>query len=113
MAYIPDPTRYTKSMVYSFCGKSGLQLPKIALGLWHNFGAENDFHQSADLIHFAFDQGITYFDLANNYGPPPGSAEETFGRVLKQSFSAHGMNLSLRLKRSSHVGGPLWRRFFP
>jgi L-glyceraldehyde 3-phosphate reductase len=104
MAYIPAPNRYNESMIYSFCGKSGLQLSKIALGLWHNFGAENDFSQSSELIHFAFDQGITYFDLANNYGPPPGSAEETFGRVLKQSFSAHRDELIIATK----AGHRMW-----
>jgi L-glyceraldehyde 3-phosphate reductase len=89
MAYFPCNTRYTGSMKYVFCGKSGLQLPKVSLGLWHNFGHTDDFENSKSMIHFAFDNGITYFDLANNYGSPPGSAEENFGKILKDSLSGY------------------------
>lgn len=89
MAYTADESRYSKNMEYSFCGNSGLKLPKISLGLWHNFGYVDDFQKCVDVIHCAFDQGITHFDLANNYGPPAGSAEENFGKIFKSSLSAH------------------------
>jgi L-glyceraldehyde 3-phosphate reductase len=83
-----DLTRYDK-MKYSRCGKSGLLLPKISLGLWHNFAGVDIYENSKDMVLRAFDLGITHFDLANNYGPPPGSAEETFGKILKQELSAY------------------------
>jgi L-glyceraldehyde 3-phosphate reductase len=89
MAYKPNEARYTNGMNYSFCGKSGLKLPSISLGLWHNFGHVDDYEKSKDVIHCAFDRGITHFDLANNYGPPPGSAEENFGNIYKESLLAH------------------------
>ena len=79
--YLPDPTRYD-SMTYRRSGRSGVQLPAISLGLWHNFGAVDPFDVAQAMIRRAFDLGITHFDLANNYGPPPGSAEETFGRIM-------------------------------
>mgnify|MGYP003809293559 FL=1 len=71
-------------MKYSFCGRSGLQLPAISLGLWHNFGFVDDLDTAEEMILYAFEQGITHFDLANNYGPPPGSAETNFGKILKK-----------------------------
>ena len=83
-----DQHRYDK-MKYSRCGKSGLLLPKISLGLWHNFAGVDVYENSKDMVLSAFDLGITHFDLANNYGPPPGSAEETFGKILKQELSAY------------------------
>lgn len=83
-----DQKRYEK-MKYSRCGKSGLLLPKISLGLWHNFGGVDVYENSKQMVLRAFDLGITHFDLANNYGPPPGSAEETFGKILKQELSAY------------------------
>src|SRR5450432_1393890 len=83
MIYTPD--RY-KSMVYRRCGNSGLKLPAIALGLWHNFGHVDALENSRQILRIAFNSGITHFDLANNYGPPPGSAEENFGRILKEDF---------------------------
>lgn len=86
MSYIPDEKRY-ESMKYNRCGKSGLKLPAISLGLWHNFGEVTLFENSRQLVRKAFDLGITHFDIANNYGPPPGSAEESFGRILKMDFS--------------------------
>lgn len=89
MAYTPDKDRYDKGMKYSYCGKSGLILPKVSLGLWHNFGHTDNFENSKSIVEFAFDQGITHFDLANNYGPPPGSAEENFGNIFYQSLAAH------------------------
>ena len=74
---MPSPTRY-KSMDYRRCGRSGLKLPALSLGLWHNFGAHDDLANAREMVVRSFDAGITHFDLANNYGPPPGSAEETF-----------------------------------
>lgn len=83
-----DQNRY-KKMKYSRCGKSGIFLPKISLGLWHNFGGVDVYENSKQMVLRAFDLGITHFDLANNYGPPPGSAEETFGKILKQELAAY------------------------
>ena len=80
-AYVPSPTRYD-NMRYRRCGKSGILLPLISLGLWHNFGNADDFNKARTILRDAFDNGITHFDLANNYGPPFGSAEENFGRIL-------------------------------
>ncbi|OIJ17436.1 L-glyceraldehyde 3-phosphate reductase [Anaerobacillus alkalilacustris] len=85
MGYHPNEQRY-ESMVYNRCGKSGIKLPALSLGLWHNFGGEDVFENGRALIRKAFDLGITHFDLANNYGPPPGSAEENFGKILRQDF---------------------------
>lgn len=88
MTYFPSKNRYT-DMIYNRCGASGLKLPAISLGLWHNFGGVDDFEKCQSIIWTAFDNGITHFDLANNYGPPPGSAEENIGRVLKSDFVSH------------------------
>ena len=85
---VKDQNRYDK-MTYSRCGKSGLLLPKISLGLWHNFADVDIYENSKEMVLRAFDLGITHFDLANNYGPPPGSAEETFGKILKQELHAY------------------------
>jgi len=85
MEYIALNNRYD-SMEYRRCGNSGLKLPAISLGLWHNFGAIDDFNSCQAILRRAFDLGITHFDLANNYGPPPGSAEETFGAILEKDF---------------------------
>ena len=82
MNYIPNEKRYD-SMIYNRCGLSGLKLPAISLGLWHNFSGESVFENARKMIHTAFDMGITHFDLANNYGPPYGSAEENFGKILQ------------------------------
>ena len=87
MAYDPAADRYEK-MPYRRCGRSGLKLPAISLGLWHNFGGVDPFENGRAMMRRAFDLGITHFDLANNYGPPPGSAEETFGRILRRGPSA-------------------------
>ncbi len=88
MNYIPDIRQYEK-MLYNRCGSSGLKLPAISLGLWHNFGFVDNLENGRAIIRAAFDAGITHFDLANNYGPPPGSAEENFGKILKNgSFIA-------------------------
>ncbi|MCB9218241.1 MAG: L-glyceraldehyde 3-phosphate reductase [Ignavibacteriales bacterium] len=83
--YTANSNRYN-SMKYNYCGMSGLQLPQISLGLWHNFGGVDTLENSRDMVKKAFDLGITHFDLANNYGPPPGSAEETFGYILKNDL---------------------------
>ncbi len=85
--YTPVDSRYD-TMVYNRCGRSGLKLPAISLGLWHNFGGVDTLENSRAMLRRAFDLGITHFDLANNYGPPPGSAEETFGVILKQDFAS-------------------------
>ena len=81
-ACVPSDTRYD-SMRYNRCGRSGLMLPAISLGLWHNFGGVDALENARAMIWRAFDLGITHFDLANNYGPPPGSAEESFGKILR------------------------------
>jgi L-glyceraldehyde 3-phosphate reductase len=86
MIYNPLKERYDK-MTYRRCGKSGIRLPEISLGLWHNFGSVDVFENFRKILWRAFDEGITHFDLANNYGPPPGSAEENFGIILKKDFS--------------------------
>lgn len=85
MAFLPSPQRYD-SMEYRRCGKSGIKLPALSLGLWHNFGGIDHYENARNILKLAFDKGITHFDLANNYGPPAGSAEETFGRALKQDL---------------------------
>ncbi len=88
MSYTAHPDRYQK-MIYRRCGRSGLRLPILSLGLWHNFGGVDVEEQGKEILFRAFDAGITHFDLANNYGPPPGSAEEMFGRVLSKDFRAY------------------------
>ena len=104
MTHTPSPDRYDK-MVYNRCGKSGVLLPAISLGLWHNFGSVDDFKNGRSIIHRAFDRGITHFDLANNYGPEPGSAEENFGKILKQDFTG---NLRDELIISTKAGYLMW-----
>jgi L-glyceraldehyde 3-phosphate reductase len=104
MSYIPNINRY-EQMDYRRCGQSGLKLPAISLGLWHNFGQLDDFENARQLIHTAFDLGITHFDLANNYGPPPGSAEENYGKILKQDF---GGFLRDELIISTKAGYRMW-----
>jgi L-glyceraldehyde 3-phosphate reductase len=92
-------------MTYNRCGNSGLLLPALSLGLWHNFGDVDDFKNARRIIRHAFDKGITHFDLANNYGPPPGSAEENFGAMLKKDFSG---NLRDELIISTKAGYVMW-----
>ena len=92
-------------MEYRHCGQTGLRLPRVSLGLWHNFGGIDSFDNARAMVHAAFDRGITHFDLANNYGPPPGSAEETFGRILKADFSGY---LRDELIVSSKAGYTMW-----
>jgi len=91
-------------MEYTYCGKSGLQLPRISLGLWHNFGFADDYDAAREMIFDAFEQGVTHFDLANNYGPPPGSAESNFGRILKEHLSSHRDEMII----SSKAGHLMW-----
>ena len=97
MTYTPSDKRYD-TMQYIHSGRSGLSLPGISLGLWHNFGGVDSFDTARAMIHRAFDLGITHFDLANNYGPPPGSAEETFGRILKQDLAGYRDELVISTK---------------
>ncbi|QXP70265.1 aldo/keto reductase [Polaribacter sp. R2A056_3_33] len=101
--YIADENRYEK-MNYRRTGNSGLLLPELSLGLWHNFGENDDFDNARDLLKCAFDNGITHFDLANNYGPPYGSAESTFGKILKKDFKKHRDELII----SSKAGYDMW-----
>lgn len=86
--YVPNAERY-EAMTYRRAGKSGVLLPEISLGFWHNFGEHHDEARGLDIVHYAFDHGICHFDLANNYGPPNGAAEERFGRYMKQSLHTH------------------------
>ena len=97
MDYQPVSNRY-ETMQYNRCGDSGLKLPAISLGLWHNFGGMDDFDNARRMIHTAFDNGITHFDLANNYGPPPGSAESNFGKILKTDLATHRDELIISTK---------------
>ena len=103
MTYLPQENRYD-SMKYNRCGKWGLKLPAVSLGLWHNFGGVDVLENGRSILHRAFDLGITHFDLANNYGPPPGSAEENFGKILKQDFKAYRDELII----SSKAGYLMW-----
>lgn len=102
--YRAADTRYDGQMKYERCGKSGLLLPRISLGLWHNFGDVNTLSNSRDMLHFAFDHGVTCFDLANNYGPSYGSAEETFGLVMKSSFKPYRDEMVITTK----AGYDMW-----
>jgi L-glyceraldehyde 3-phosphate reductase len=97
MTYQANEARYD-SMKYNRCGKSGLKLPAVSLGLWHNFGGVDNFENSRAIVSRAFDLGITHFDLANNYGPPPGSAEENFGKILKQDLGQYRDELIISTK---------------
>ncbi len=103
MFEFPSPTRYA-TMPYNRCGRSGLKVPVISLGLWHNFGGVDTMENSRAMIHRAFDLGITHFDLANNYGPPPGSAEETFGRILREDLKSYRDELII----STKAGWKMW-----
>jgi L-glyceraldehyde 3-phosphate reductase len=103
MTYEPAATRYD-AMAYRACGRSGLQLPVMSLGLWHNFGDTTPVSTQRGIVHAAFDAGITHFDLANNYGPPYGSAEVNFGRILREDLAAHRDELLI----SSKAGWDMW-----
>ncbi len=103
--YQAAPTRYTTSdTLYKRCGKSGVLLPKVSLGFWHNFGADDPYSRSRAITHYAFDHGITHFDLANNYGPPYGSAEETLGRLMTDDFAPYRDELFI----STKAGYDMW-----
>ena len=101
--YIPNENRYD-TMKYNRCGKSGLLLPAISLGLWHNFGDTGNYDNMKKMCETAFDNGITHFDLANNYGPAPGSAESNFGKILRDDFAAHRDELII----STKAGYDMW-----
>jgi len=103
MPYTPNSSRYTQ-MQYRRCGNSGLKLPAISLGLWHNFGHVDQLENCSNILKLAFDNGITHFDLANNYGPPPGSAEENFGKLLKRDFAGYRDEMII----SSKAGYTMW-----
>ena len=103
MEYQPSVERYDR-MQYKNCGNSGLLLPRISLGLWHNFGSVDDFGIASDMIKYAFDNGVTHFDLANNYGPVPGSAETNFGKILKENFRGYRDEMII----SSKAGHEMW-----
>lgn len=102
MVYVANDKRYDK-MKYNRCGRSGLLLPAISLGLWHNFGDVTQFETSRQMLRSAFDLGITHFDLANNYGPPAGSAESNFGRILKEDFSPYRDELVISTKAGYYM----------
>jgi L-glyceraldehyde 3-phosphate reductase len=101
--YIPNADRYDL-MEYRRCGRSGVLLPEISLGFWHNFGENHDEALGLEIVHYAFDHGICHFDLANNYGPPNGAAEERFGRYMKQSLHTHRDEMFIATK----AGHPMW-----
>lgn len=101
--YTPAADRYN-SMRYETCGNSGVALPRISLGLWHNFGSQSDFATAKEMIYYSFDQGITHFDLANNYGPVPGSAETNFGRIMRDGLLPYRDELII----SSKAGHEMW-----
>ncbi|MGH4138801.1 L-glyceraldehyde 3-phosphate reductase [Clostridium sp.] len=102
MGYTASNSRYDK-MIYNRCGNSGLKLPAISLGLWHNFGFKDSFENSRLLIQKAFDLGITHFDLANNYGPPEGSAEKNFGRILKMDLAPYRDEIIISTKAGYYM----------
>lgn len=103
MDYLPNKNRYN-DMTYNRCGDSGLLLPAFSLGLWHNFGEMDNFDTARTIVHKAFDAGITHFDLANNYGPPPGSAETTFGKILKSDLAQYRDEIIV----STKAGWKMW-----
>lgn len=104
--YVPSANRYDRSQdIYLRCGNSGVLLPKVSLGLWHNFGGEDPFERSRAITRFAFDNGITHFDLANNYGVPAGSAEQTMGKLLQEDFAPFRDELFI----STKAGYGMWQ----
>lgn len=107
--YVPAEDRY-ENAEYRRVGRSGLVLPPLSLGLWHNFGDDFALENQREIIHMAFDHGITHFDLANNYGPPAGSAEINFGRILREDFAGLRDELIISTKAGwGHVARALWR----
>jgi L-glyceraldehyde 3-phosphate reductase len=103
MGYLASEDRY-ETMVYRRCGRSGIKLPAISLGLWHNFGGVDELSSARKMLTRAFDLGITHFDLANNYGPPPGSAEENFGRIIRSELKAYRDEMII----STKAGYDMW-----
>jgi L-glyceraldehyde 3-phosphate reductase len=104
MSHIPSHDRYANPDLYRRCGRSGLKLPLLSLGLWHNFGGVDSMQNSRELVLRSFDQGITHFDLANNYGPPPGSAETTFSFIVREDLASHRDELII----STKAGYDMW-----
>src|SRR5262245_61623506 len=104
MSYTAAADRY-ESMLYNRCGRSGIRLPAVSLGLWHNFGGVDDYETGHAIVRRAFDRGVTHFDLANNYGPPPGSAEENFGRMLREDLRPYRDELVI----STKAGYLMWQ----
>ena len=104
MKYIANESRYENGMKYERCGRSGVLLPKVSLGFWHNFGSVDPYERSRDITRYAFDHGITHFDLANNYGPVYGSAEETLGRLMDEDFRPYRDELFI----STKAGYDMW-----
>ncbi len=105
MRYVADIERYADSeRLYARCGRSGVLLPKVSLGMWHNFGGVNPYERSRDITHYAFDHGITHFDLANNYGPPYGSAELTMGKLMDEDFRPYRDEMFI----STKAGYDMW-----
>jgi L-glyceraldehyde 3-phosphate reductase len=102
--YLADETRYDNGMQYERCGRSGILLPKVSLGFWHNFGSVDPYERSHEITHYAFDHGITHFDLANNYGPVFGSAEETLGQLMEEDFRPYRDELFI----STKAGYDMW-----
>ena len=102
--YTPLAERYDNQKMYARCGRSGILLPKISLGMWHNFGDNDPYGRSRAIAHYAFDHGITHFDLANNYGPPYGTAEQTMGRLIEEDFRPYRDELFI----SSKAGYDMW-----
>src|SRR5687768_11284755 len=103
MSYEAAPNRYDDSSLFARAGKSGLDLPRISLGLWHNFGGSDDVDTARDIVLGSFDRGITHFDLANNYGPPAGSAEITFGRLLERDLGPYRNELVISTKAGYYM----------
>ena len=102
--YFADPQRYEGGMTFNRCGRSGVLLPRVSLGFWHNFGGVDSYERSREITRFAFDHGVVHFDLANNYGPPYGSAEETMGRLMDDDFRPYRDELSIATK----AGYDMW-----
>ncbi len=102
--YLADAKRYENGMQYERCGRSGVMLPKVSLGMWHNFGSVDPYERSREIVRFAFDHGVTHLDLANNYGPAPGSAEETLGRIIDDDLRPYRDELFI----STKAGYGMW-----
>jgi L-glyceraldehyde 3-phosphate reductase len=102
--YLADAKRYENGMQYERCGRSGVLLPKVSLGMWHNFGSVDPYERSREIVRYAFDHGVTHLDLANNYGPAPGSAEETLGRIMDDDLRPYRDELFI----STKAGYGMW-----